>query len=89
MCKSDYIRFCFRVRDITPIPAALPWLTMVQFFNSTLQNADFKDGCHSPWWQCQCLGRDVSLAASERLVVEVALGQEVGCGRSMWGLVDS
>ncbi|KAH8790014.1 hypothetical protein F5882DRAFT_438320 [Hyaloscypha sp. PMI_1271] len=31
-------------------------------------------------------GKDVSLAASERLAVEVVLGQEVGCGRSMWGL---
>lgn len=86
MCKSDYIRFCFPARDITPIPAALPWLTTVQFFNSTLQTQISRTGVTALGGSAKIWGRDVSLVASERLAVEVALGQEVGCGRSMWGL---
>lgn len=80
MCKSDYIQFCFRARDITPLPAALPWLTMVQFFKSTLQNAAFKDGCHSPWWQCQSLGERRFTCS----VGETCSGGGVGAGGRMW-----
>jgi hypothetical protein len=59
---------------------------MVQFFKSTLQNAASRTGITALGGSAKVWGKDVSLAASERLAVEVVLGQEVGCGRSMWGL---